>query len=829
MKIHHDKTQEQQSSILPGVQNEPTTGGTATIADNRLSTVYQRKLQETMNASVASKTSTGWRKENKTGLPGHLKMGIENLSGYSMDDVKVHYNSSKPAQLQAHAYAQGTDIHLGPGQEKHLPHEAWHVVQQKQGRVQPTIQYQGKIAVNDDAGLEKEADVMGHNALGLGVTTSKAEGHGSKPGPLPRGPVFPQPVGPTVQLTKEEIDQYDMIKGLSFKDLIDYQRDFQLKVINDPEPFKEELTTVGFEHEFAQSDGQWLKGISHLTLTRSTSPIMAVTGLPFVLETDANSALELVSPPFLLQTEKGRPFPKQKLVDKVDEIMSSRLKKLAQEASDLSDLVARFRGLGIRFEPLSVPVFHATHISPATDPAMINDFKHNRVSKETIEQIPVLESKKNDGRKFSQVNVATDIESAFFMDPALNHIDTLHYETMQKHLVSKAILALDDRVVDKNMVYFLHSLAKVLLSQLAVWPLRKLREHQDEQFKNPRKRGDKTIEKWWQFAIQTSFIKDVTGIWIKDSIINIGLGVLSVEQWREINRIFNNQAFVYQVADVTIEGTDGLMHMAAKYFHVKKGGIRGFVNRFRIELANALKTLIQSIKEVCGHLDADEEPLPVQLPPDVERYGHNPASHIRARQDTLIDPRGVNNHLMRILWPGRFLHVAEVRGNAPSNIFAQTSKKLNDISEKREGAPDFLNARNTRQNLGKVDLNTLAFDQLEVQYNLGIVEILFRQPHGVVPTDWDWLGDFPYKTNLLDVVREYLRQNTPRTVLIQLNEGLDVDLPVVYKPRQSYNWLISEEIVHSILLNEKVKNGSDLHKSLLMAINALKKYEAEGE
>ena len=135
MKIHHDKTQEQQSSILPGVQNEPTTGGTATIADNRLSTVYQRKLQETMNASVASKTSTGWRKENKTGLPGHLKMGIESLSGYSMDDVKVHYNSSKPAQLQAHAYAQGTDIHLGPGQEKHLPHEAWHVVQQKQGRV----------------------------------------------------------------------------------------------------------------------------------------------------------------------------------------------------------------------------------------------------------------------------------------------------------------------------------------------------------------------------------------------------------------------------------------------------------------------------------------------------------------------------------------------------------------------------------------------------------------------------------------------------------------------------------------------------------------------
>ena len=77
-----------------------------------------------------------------------------------MDDVQVHYNSPKPAQLKAHAYAQGNQIHLGPGQEKHLSHEAWHVVQQKQGRVQPTMQLQG-VNINDNAGLEREADVMG--------------------------------------------------------------------------------------------------------------------------------------------------------------------------------------------------------------------------------------------------------------------------------------------------------------------------------------------------------------------------------------------------------------------------------------------------------------------------------------------------------------------------------------------------------------------------------------------------------------------------------------------------------------------------------------------
>src|SRR5210317_628388 len=84
-----------------------------------------------------------------------------------MDDVNVHYNSDKPAQLNAHAYAQGTDIHVASGQEKHLPHEAWHVVQQKQGRVQPTKQMKGKTPINDDAGLEKEADVMGAKAYQL--------------------------------------------------------------------------------------------------------------------------------------------------------------------------------------------------------------------------------------------------------------------------------------------------------------------------------------------------------------------------------------------------------------------------------------------------------------------------------------------------------------------------------------------------------------------------------------------------------------------------------------------------------------------------------------
>jgi hypothetical protein len=120
----------------------------------------------------------GARPENRTGLPGALKSAIERLSGLALDDVRVYTNSSKPAQLQALAYTQGTEIHVGPGQERHLPHEAWHVVQQKQGRVKPTFQMKN-VHVNDNTGLEKEADMMGAKAFqhSSEVAQRKADPH----------------------------------------------------------------------------------------------------------------------------------------------------------------------------------------------------------------------------------------------------------------------------------------------------------------------------------------------------------------------------------------------------------------------------------------------------------------------------------------------------------------------------------------------------------------------------------------------------------------------------------------------------------------------------
>ena len=120
----------------------------------------QRKADMANNAAQRAEAP----RPNNTGMPDNLKAGIENLSGFSMDNVRVHYNSSKPATVQALAYTQGTDIHVAPGQEKHLPHEAWHVAQQMAGRVSPTTNING-MPVNDNGSLEHEADVMGEKAV----------------------------------------------------------------------------------------------------------------------------------------------------------------------------------------------------------------------------------------------------------------------------------------------------------------------------------------------------------------------------------------------------------------------------------------------------------------------------------------------------------------------------------------------------------------------------------------------------------------------------------------------------------------------------------------
>jgi hypothetical protein len=104
-------------------------------------------------------------------LPAALSAGIASLTGVDLAATKVYRNSPEPSKYNAMAFASKGSIHLAAGQEKHLPHEAWHLAQQAQNRVKADSRL-GNVALNTNPGLENEADRMGPAALKLGLSAA---------------------------------------------------------------------------------------------------------------------------------------------------------------------------------------------------------------------------------------------------------------------------------------------------------------------------------------------------------------------------------------------------------------------------------------------------------------------------------------------------------------------------------------------------------------------------------------------------------------------------------------------------------------------------------
>jgi len=103
-------------------------------------------------------------------MPAAVQARMERAFAADFSAVRIH-QGAHPLEIGAVAYTEGTDIHMAPGHydplgsrgQELLGHELAHVVQQRQGRVQPSASAQG-VAINDDAGLEAEADRAGRRA-----------------------------------------------------------------------------------------------------------------------------------------------------------------------------------------------------------------------------------------------------------------------------------------------------------------------------------------------------------------------------------------------------------------------------------------------------------------------------------------------------------------------------------------------------------------------------------------------------------------------------------------------------------------------------------------
>jgi hypothetical protein len=149
--------------------------------------LIQTKSGDEPSAAAASPSAQG----GGAALPDAVRGKMESSFGTDFSSVRVH-QGQQAESLGALAYTQGADIHFAPGQyqpdsqpgQELIGHELAHVVQQSQGRVAATTQAKG-VAVNDDQGLEREADEMGRKAA-AGEVVSGAQD--SRPATAGGGP-----------------------------------------------------------------------------------------------------------------------------------------------------------------------------------------------------------------------------------------------------------------------------------------------------------------------------------------------------------------------------------------------------------------------------------------------------------------------------------------------------------------------------------------------------------------------------------------------------------------------------------------------------------------
>lgn len=595
---------------------------------------------------------------NKTGLPDRLKSGVEQLSGTDMSDVRVHYHSSKPAQFKALAYAQGNDIHLGAGQEQHLPHEAWHVVQQKQGRVTPTRQWKG-VELNDDQGLEKEADVMGDKALALGATMS-----------------------PT-QLTKQSPTGMPMQMARTMAQINQEQNE-----IANADGGPRGHATVGLEWNLVQmdEDGYPLTGMSHIEIAQSAQTWL---GLRYILETESSDRIELVAPPYYVPVAgDGSTDPEYHALTDLIEAQRNALAQVATGANNLSDLMGNWAGFGLTMDP--IPGLAAT-ITPRNWSARAGTNQDDLPGTLPTGDVEAGDGDQNWMDAARITGVLLQVDSDYQINVSS---DAASYEAAYDHKKSRLVGDTFSWLMDQQEVYpfeaqvtrfrnilnqnigdvaaaaaarlrlYNSQVSRVLLQHYIVPYLQALRDLQTEQAAN----GGQSAREFRINSEHTSFIKDMSNAWLKTDLFTYAKSVLQQADYALASAMFDRAS---DAIDQAIQGDD----MPAKFRRHGIDPMRAFYKKLNLwfmqhqhgpgeadddvvvseETEARIAVLAEEYEALRQHLEATDG-----NDGSAGLFGHN-AEVAGVRQDTYI-PENIMHDLTNQLQIGEGqLMVMEVR------------------------------------------------------------------------------------------------------------------------------------------------------------------------
>ena len=174
---------------------------------------------------------------NGNGLPPAVQQKMESSFNTGFSDIKIHQNSQSAKDIGAQAYTQGNDVHFAQGKydpqsqsgQELIGHELTHVVQQRAGNVKANTQAKG-VPVNNEAHLEREADVMGAKAARGKATQMKVANGTSSKAPIQKKDVtvdsFREALdlswfskeGKTLKNIQQRIKDYEKKKTAYFKD-----------------------------------------------------------------------------------------------------------------------------------------------------------------------------------------------------------------------------------------------------------------------------------------------------------------------------------------------------------------------------------------------------------------------------------------------------------------------------------------------------------------------------------------------------------------------------------------------------------------------------------
>ena len=494
--------------------------------------------------------------------------------------------------------------------------------------------------------------------------------------------------------------------------LVASQRDLQAKpdaeiaALLGGKPF----TTVGFEHEFGQlnDEGSVLHNLTHLELAKSEN--FGYSGLPFSLETDASDAIELVSPPFIMETnEQGVPATKD-VVD-ADRLMKTGLSGLLTAPVKFSGLKTKFgsdAGISFAGEDAKVKSFH---VKPGISDRLMDRIKPPASSSivpaagtavpETEAGVPRLPGSvapprrteldipaadindleikisKKSGGVTSQANIAVDAAAYFQAKKAVKsrlkpENAVVSYFTQIKTKIaefigtSAGVISFSEP--ESNL---LDEISTNLSQRFIVVPMAKVMEEKEKIFQGE-ELDENERKQYASLNRLASFVKDISGVWFKDTIFSLCEGILQTQvQKQKFATLFT-----------AMKGRTASLHTRLKTVVDEEIWVNVFIPGAvpeELKYENAMKDKIDaSIDALLTYftsatLDIDDYARP-------EFMGDNPAL-LGGRQDTFIPQSKIKK---APAFRDKRMYVVEVRNHdLEASLHAMETGEWKDTPKKK--------------------------------------------------------------------------------------------------------------------------------------------------